>query len=132
MTRYEVAERLAAAGPALRVLDQAWCPTCDKRLAAVVIHDGRVWLWRMGGRAGPHSAMLAEFEWLHAETIEAGGDSAETARLLDEVRENRYPATAPSFATPVDATFRFDGYSEVVACRGCRSDVDLAAARLRR
>lgn len=136
---YEVAQRIAGNRKAYRRLSEAWCPTCSKLVAAVVVLDGESWLWLVGGRSGSHAEMLAEFTRnlrdaehdvrrardLGLPDAESNAQAAmdEFTRLLAEIREGRYPAWTPGMAWSVAYALRLGHWQDAAACRGCRRDV---------
>ncbi len=146
MDPYEAARRIAVAGKALRRISEGWCPRCGKLVAAVVAFDGELWLWTVGGRAGSHASMVAEFERSLddaraglAEAEERGSPDLqalsregvnEFERLLREIHAGRYPAFVPGLARRLtDLHLDKWEYDDVAPCRGCRRDVTLRVLR---
>lgn len=134
---YDTAARIQAAGKAARREHQAWHGTCPKCVAAVVAFEGERWLWVVGGRAGSHDDLVAEFELSLSEaeaTLEQyrsrGVDQKDAlsardafASMLDEIRQNGYPAVAPGWAHRV-ADLQLP-HTALIPCRSCRRDVVL-------
>ena len=140
---YEVAESIAAQRPQLRTISEGWCPTCTKLVAAVVVYNGEAWLYEVGGRSGSHAEMVTEFETSlrdaeadearyaqlgRSDLVEIAADVAvEFRRLLEEIRENRWPGWTPAMARPV-SQFQLSALGPmetIAACRGCRRDMAL-------
>ncbi len=140
-----MAVRIAEQRKTLRTLSEVWCPTCSRRLAAVVIVDGEPWLWIVGGRIGSKPGFLRAVDELladaHDDAVRADGQGqAEVASHLrasmrrvggirDRLLQEAGAVEVAGSASRVPLSFRLEDYEALVPCRGCRREIRIGPAR---
>lgn len=133
MRAEDLGARIEAERATLRALAEAWCPKDGRLVAGIYVVDRQRTVWLRGGRGGSYAEMVAEYERsrrdalshvrdvLEVERVDLLDDAANSADsfsdLLDEIRENRYPAVAPPMAYRV-ASLRLP-WTSTTPC-GCR------------
>lgn len=126
-------------GKPLRAEDRAYCPTCGKLVAAVVIINARRWLYTVGGRVGSHGQHIDALEsevrqWsARAGDADARGDYwlAERHAVVAAEREAERERVAEAGdrrvigSQVVSLEFVTSADFEEAPCRGCRRNVPI-------